>query len=51
VFSRADLFSKKKRLSDTDRVEQNFDTSTESESNTGKSVEELAGELKRKRSG
>jgi hypothetical protein len=49
VFSRADLFSKRKRLSDTDRVEQSFDTSTESESNTGNSVQELAGELKRKK--
>jgi hypothetical protein len=50
LFSRADLFNaKKKRLSDTDRVEAPYDTSTASESNTGTSVQELAGELKRKK--
>lgn len=49
LFSRADLFNNKKhRLSDTDRVEEAFDTSTGKESNTGTSVQELAGKLKRK---
>lgn len=51
LFSRADLFfnGKKKRLSDTDRVDEAFDTSSDSESNTGTSVQELAAELKRKK--
>lgn len=49
-FSRADLFNgKKKRLSDTDRVEAAFDNSTDRESNTGTSVQELTAELKRKK--
>jgi hypothetical protein len=50
LFSRADLFNgKKKRLSDTDRVDEAFDTSSETESNTATSSRELAGELKRKK--
>src|SRR5262245_11997441 len=40
VFSRADLFNrKKKRLSDTDRVEEAYDSSSERESDIGTSVE------------
>ena len=50
LFSRADLFNgKKKRLSDTDRVEDAFDQSTDRESNISTSVEELTAELKRKK--
>jgi hypothetical protein len=50
VFSRADLFNrKKKRLSDTDRVEEAFGSSSERESDIGTSVEELTAELKRKK--
>ena len=50
VFSRADLLNrKKKRLSDTDRVEEAFESSSERESDIGTSVEELTAELKRKR--
>ena len=50
VFSRADLFNrKKKRLSDTDRVEEAYDTSSALESDIGTSVEELTAELKRQK--
>jgi hypothetical protein len=50
VFSRTDLFNrKKKRLSDTDRVEESYDRSNEHESDIGTSVEELTAELKRKK--
>lgn len=50
LFARADLFNRgKKRLSDTDRVEEAFDTSTDRDSNTGTSVQELTAELKRKK--
>lgn len=48
LFSRADLFNgAKKRLSDTDRVDAAYDTSTDSESNTGTNIQELTAELKR----
>jgi len=50
LFSPADLFNrKKKRPSDTDRVDQAYDTSGESETNTGTIVQELSAELKRKK--
>ena len=50
VFSRADLFNrKKKRLSNTDRVEEAYDSSSERGSDIGTSVEELTAELKRKK--
>lgn len=50
LFSRADLFNgKKKRLSDTDRVEEAFDASTDRESNISTGVQELTAELKRKK--
>jgi hypothetical protein len=50
VFSRADLLNrKKKRLSDRDRVEEAFDSSSERESAIGTSVEGLTAELKRKK--
>ncbi len=51
LFARADLFKKsKKRLSDTDRVEAPaFDNTTDDQSVTGTIVQELSGELKRKK--
>ena len=51
LFSRADLFKKsKKRLSDTDRVEAPaFDNATDDQTVTGTIVQELSGELKRKK--
>jgi len=51
LFSRAALFNKRlKRVKDTDRVEYPaFDNSTDDQTATGTTVDELAGELKRKK--
>ena len=50
LFPRAHLFGKRKRVSDTDRVEMPaFDNTTDTATVTGVTVDELAGELKRKK--
>ncbi len=51
LFARDDLFKRRpKRLGDTDRVEAPvFDNSSDNTSSTGSIVQELAGELKRKK--
>ena len=50
LFSRADLFGKQKRVGDTDHVETPaFDNTTDTAPVTGATVDELAGELKRKK--
>ena len=50
LFSRADLFNRHlKRVGDRDRVQTPNDSANDEVTVTGTSVQELAGELKRKR--